>query len=63
LASNTASGRRAQSTWELGISLKGERRMSEAANILDPAGGIYERIGPAWAKRAAEARQAAREIR
>jgi len=37
--------------------------MSEAANILDPAGGIYERIGPAWAKRAAEARQAAREIR
>jgi hypothetical protein len=44
--------RRAQSLWELGKALSGEKRDQEAADTLRQSAAIYDAAGPAWAGKA-----------
>jgi hypothetical protein len=50
-------GRRAQTLAELGTALQGENKHREAENTLERSARIYERLGPAWVKRAGQIRK------
>jgi tetratricopeptide (TPR) repeat protein len=48
-----ADPRTAESLFELGRALQGEKKYSEAASTTEKSAAMYDRLGPAWARRAA----------
>jgi tetratricopeptide (TPR) repeat protein len=52
--------RRGQTVFELGQALQGEKKY-EAMSSLERSAGIFERLGPVWAKRAEQVRKTIRE--
>jgi serine/threonine protein kinase len=55
--------RRGQTVFELGQALQGEKKYREATSSLEASAGIFERLGPVWAKRAEQVRKIMRESR
>ena len=56
-------GRRAQTLFELGTVLQREKKHREAADTLERAAGIYDRLGPKWVQRAGQSRKMVSESR
>jgi tetratricopeptide (TPR) repeat protein len=54
--------RRAQTLFELGTALEGEKKYPEAASVFERAGRIYAQMGPAWAVRGEQVRKKLSEL-
>jgi serine/threonine protein kinase len=55
--------RRGQTVFELGQALEGEKKYGEATSSLERSAGIFERLGPVWAKRAEQVRKMVEQSR
>ena len=53
--------RTAESLFELGKALQGEKKYREANSTIETSAAMYDRLGPVWAKRTEEVRKAIRQ--
>ena len=49
--------RRAGSLVELGVALQGQKKVREAASVLERADRIYSALGPVWSNRALQVKK------